>query len=96
MIKNIYLCGKNLIAELMAHPYKYSSLMLTKCLILCKFKMRHDDNIDTYSILIVKVNRFKILYTAIGISKILIIIVLRVYLYIVPNITYLYRYFVKL
>jgi len=70
--------------------------MLTKCLILCKFKMRHDDHIDTCAFLIVKVDRFRILYTTIGINKILTIIILRVYLLIVPNITCLYRYFVKL
>lgn len=71
----------------MAHPYKYSNPMLTKCLILCKFKMRHDDNINTCAFLIVKVDRFRILYTTIGISKIFIIIILHVYLYIVPDMT---------
>lgn len=96
MIKNTYLCRKNLIAELMTYSYKYSSPMLTKCLILCKFKMRHDDNIDTCAFLIVKVDRFRILYTTIGKNKILTIIILLVYLFIVPDITCLYRYFVKL
>lgn len=58
--------------------------------------MRHDDNIDTCAFLIVKVDRFRILQTTIGISKIFIIIILRVYLFIVLGIICLYRYFVKL